>query len=179
MQRKVGDYAVTVRLPTIDGTTFDTEALKGKRYMLAFFRFASCPFCNMRMRELSTRYAELGHGFQIVAVFDSPVRNLTKHAQKHQAPFIVGADRDNRYYRVYGIQRSLKGAVKGIFTRMPVLWTAMVKHRYLPRHIQGHIATMPATFLIDERGIIRQAYYGKDEGDHLNFETIRSFALNR
>jgi len=36
---------------------------------------------------------------------------------------------------------------------------------------------MPTDFLVDERGIIQVAHYGKDEGDHLSFEQIKAFAL--
>jgi hypothetical protein len=35
---------------------------------------------------------------------------------------------------------------------------------------------MPADFLIDREGIIQVAYYGKDEGDHLPFDTVKSFS---
>ena len=34
-----------------------------------------------------------------------------------------------------------------------------------------------ADFLIDKNGIIQEAYYGKDEGDHLHFDTIKEFSL--
>ncbi len=37
--------------------------------------------------------------------------------------------------------------------------------------------TFPADFLVDEHGIIRTAHYGEDEGDHLLFEQLKSFAL--
>lgn len=35
-------------------------------------------------------------------------------------------------------------------------------------------AALPADFLVDEQGVIRQAYYGEDIGDHLPFEAVRS-----
>jgi peroxiredoxin len=44
MKRKSKDTVTSLRLPAIDGTTFDLADLKDKRYMLSFFRFASCPF---------------------------------------------------------------------------------------------------------------------------------------
>ena len=47
---------------------------------------------------------------------------------------------------------------------------------YLPREISSRLLTMPASFLVDEQGIIRLAYYGRDEGDHLSFDSIKSFA---
>jgi len=48
---------------------------------------------------------------------------------------------------------------------------------YLPTTLKGSITTMPADFLIDPKGYIQTAYYGKDEGDHLSFEQIKEFTL--
>ena len=49
---------------------------------------------------------------------------------------------------------------------------------YVPREISSRLLTMPASFLVDEQGIIQLAYYGHDEGDHLSFDSIKSFALD-
>lgn len=74
-------------LPAIDGTIFDMHNIAGKPFMLSFFRFASCPFCNMRMHELVKRYGELGDDFTIVAIFDSPIDNLILHVEGDHLSF--------------------------------------------------------------------------------------------
>lgn len=38
---------------------------------------------------------------------------------------------------------------------------------------EGELARIPADFFVDEFGIIRKAYYGKNIGDHLPFEDIQ------
>ena len=38
------------------------------------------------------------------------------------------------------------------------------------------MTTMPADLLVDENGVIQVAHYGRDEGDHLDFETVRAFS---
>ena len=48
---------------------------------------------------------------------------------------------------------------------------------YLPYVFKGSLITMPADFLIDQEGIIQVAFYGKDEGDHLSFDTIKDFSM--
>jgi peroxiredoxin len=97
MTRKPGDAVTHISLPALDGSTFELDSLKGKPFMLSFFRFASCPFCNLRMHELVTRTGELPDNFTIVAIFDSPLDNLQRYAGRHDAPFPVLADADNRY----------------------------------------------------------------------------------
>jgi len=47
---------------------------------------------------------------------------------------------------------------------------------YLPVRIKGKWTTMPADFLVDQAGIIKQAYYGNDEGDHLLFDEVKNFS---
>ena len=176
MRLKSGVKAKTIRLPAIDGSMFETESAKGKPIMLSFFRFASCPFCNLRVNELVRRFDEFGNDFTIIAVFDSPLDNLTRHAEGHKAPFPILADEDNKYYREYGIEHSVLGMLKGIFLRMPTLLKGMFKG-YIPTTIKGSMTTMPADFLIDRAGIIQVAYYGRDDGDHLPFDTVKEFSL--
>lgn len=176
MRRNPGEKTGNIILPTIDGRMFELNSLTGKRFMLSFLRFASCPFCNLRVHELVTRFNEFGEDFTIVAVFDSPPENLRKHAGKHRAPFPILADEKNTYYKKFGIEHSVSGMVKGMLKRMPSLLRAMFGKGYLPLSIKGSITTMPADFLVDEEEIIRTAYYGSDEGDHLPFEQVREFS---
>lgn len=178
MRRTPHEKATRIKLPAIDGSTFDTDSLKGKPFMLSFLRFASCPFCNLRVHELVKRFAEFGNDFTIVLVFDSPLDNLVRHAEGHKAPFPILADDSNLYYKKYGIEHSLSGVFKGMFLRMPRLIRAMLMG-YVPTTIKGSMTTMPADFLIDRNGIIQVAHYGNDEGDHLPFEQVKAFSLKQ
>ena len=176
MKLKSGEKLKNIQLPSIDGSQFDMESLKGKPFMLSFLRFAACPFCNMRIHELVKRFDEFGDDFTIVAVLDSPLDNLTRHTEKHKSPFPILADETNKYYKQYGIEHSVIGMFKGMFMRMPTLMKGMFKG-YIPTTIKGSMTTMPADFLIDREGIIQTAYYGNDEGDHLPFDRVKEFSL--
>ena len=147
--------------------------------MISFFRFATCPFCNLRLHQLISRRDELGTEFTIVAIFDSPIETLIRTAEKHESPFPILADEKNTYYRAYGVHRSRWGVLKGMVLRMPTLLHAMFVQRYIPWPITGSMLTMPLDILVNEEGNIDSAYYGRDEGDHLAFEVIRAFAGGR
>jgi len=177
MRRKEGNNISPIVLPAIDGSTFDSSSLSGRPFMLSFFRFASCPFCNLRVHQLVQHYAEFGADFNMVAIFDSPLENLVRHSDKHKAPFPILADEANKYYREFGIEHSLTRMLKGMFFRMPTLLKSMFMGN-VPLVFKGSLITMPADFLIDRDGIIRTAYYGKDEGDHLSFEKVKAFFIN-
>ena len=176
MRLKSGEKAADITLSAIDGTLFNTRELKGKPYMLSFFRFASCPFCNLRLHELVSRFDELGKDFTIVAVFDSPLDNLMLHAEGHNASFPILSDENNKYYKEYAIEHSVLGMFKGMIFRLPTLIRGILSG-YIPIKIKGSMTTMPADFLIDHNGIIQAAYYGSDEGDHMPFDKIKAFSI--
>ncbi|MCJ8319388.1 MAG: redoxin domain-containing protein [Colwellia sp.] len=184
MKKYQGSTVTNIILPAIDGAIFDLHSIKGKPFMLSFFRFASCPFCNLRLHQLVKRFDEFGDDFTIVAIFDSPLNNLVQHAKDHHAPFIILADEDNQYYREYGIEYSILGVIKGMTFRLPTLLKGLLKgigkglvKGYNPLRFKGRITTMPADLLVDKDGIVVKAYYGKDEGDHLAFEDVKAFSL--
>jgi len=164
-----------IELPSLNGEVFSTEALEGKPFMISFFRFASCPFCNLRLNELIHRFEEFEKDFTIVAIFDSSVENLQKNNDENRAPFPILADKTNIYYKKYGIKKSLFGMLKGMIFRFPTLIKGMLQG-YIPFPPKGSMLTMPADILIDKNGIVQNVYYGKDEGDHLDFEIIKKFS---
>lgn len=178
-QIQPGERARPFSLPSIQGGIVDLETLKGRRALISFMRFASCPFCNLRIHQLVHRYPEFGPEFTIVAIFDSPLSHLQNQAEGHRAPFPILADEANAAYKAYGVRHSIAGVLKGMFFRMPTLLKAMFVHGYFPFSFRGSITTMPADFLVDEHGTVQTAYYGKDEGDHLPFDQIKAFALGR
>lgn len=171
-----GQSIIPFTLLSLNGELWQLSSLEGKPYLLAFFRFASCPFCNLRVHQLINRLDELPANFTIVAVFESSVTELQRYAERHESPFPILADKAGVIHSEYRIQHSWLGVFKGMFLRLPSLLYAMFKKGYIPLTIGGRMNTMPADFLVDRNGIIREAFYGRDEGDHLDFEHIRQFA---
>ena len=58
-----GDKITEINLPSIDGKNFSFNKIKGKKTLLTFYRFATCPFCNLRIHEIINRYEELAKNF--------------------------------------------------------------------------------------------------------------------
>ena len=50
---------------------------------------------------------------------------------------------------------------------------------YIPFTFKGSVSTIPVDILIDENGVISEVYYGKNTSDHLSFDKIKSFSLNK
>jgi len=175
MRLQPGTHAPDFALPAVDGTTFRTDAMRGRRYLLAFFRFASCPFCNLRVRELTLARPQLPADFGVVAVFASPIDSLRSQAKRHDLWFPVLSDEPGNSYAAYGVERSAAGVVRGMLLRAPTLMHGIARG-YLPVASHGAFTVMPADLLVDERGVIAHAHYGADEGDHLPLHEIVRFA---
>lgn len=147
----------------------------GRRLLLSFYRFASCPFCNLRVHRLLQRHSELhALGLRLVGVFQSRPELVRKHVGKQDAPFPIVADPGGALYQAYGVDSSKAGMARALL-RMPDAALAMSKG-FLPRDVDTALDLMPADFLIDEDGVLRVAYYGRDPGDHLPFDRVMSFA---
>lgn len=151
------------------------RAYAGRRLLLSFYRFASCPFCNLRVHRLLQRQPELhALGLQLVGVFRSRPELVRKHVGKQEAPFPIIADPGGGLYEAYGVASSKAGMLRSLL-RVPDGALAMAKG-FVPRDIDTALDLMPADFLIDEGATIRVAYYGRDPGDHLALDRVTSFA---
>ena len=98
-----GDPAPNIRLPSIDGTTFDMNEMKGKKVILTFFRFSSCPLCNMRIRRITKSWNEFSDDAVMVGVFDAGVGELKKRMKKHDVPFTLVADESYDHFEANGV----------------------------------------------------------------------------
>ena len=107
MSYQVGDKITELSLPNIDGSQFSLDQVKGKRYMLSFLRFAACPFCQLRIHQLISRWQELDENFTVIAIFDSPLENLQHHSDKEKAPFPILADEMAVYYQQFAVKKRL------------------------------------------------------------------------
>ena len=86
MKLAKGDRIAELILPNIKGGQFDIESLKGKKTLLTFYRFAQCPFCNLRVNEFVKRYPEFKDNLNVVAIFDSPLDHLVKSTKNIMHP---------------------------------------------------------------------------------------------
>lgn len=172
---EIGQTIPQITLPAIDGTQFDSASLQGKRYLITFFRFASCPFCNFRVAQLVQLKSRLGDRLEVVAIFEASLGHLKKQASRHLAGFPILADERRQYYKAFGVRKSFVGMLKGMLFRFPTVLKSMSRG-FLPHELSSRMFTMPLSLLVDEQGIIQTIYHGRDDGDHLPLEIIEAFA---
>ena len=171
-----GGTAPEFSLPAIDGSTFNMADVKGKRVILTFFRFSSCPLCNMRIRRIIQRWDEFSDDAVMVAVFDAKIGDLQKRMKKHNAPFIVVADETYEQFIKNGVTKSFFKFMWGAM-RSPLTLLQATLRGYVPLTMSiSKLSTIPVDILIDEEGKIVEAHYCKDTADHLPLEKMIAFS---
>jgi peroxiredoxin Q/BCP len=150
-------------------------ALRGRRVLLSFYRYASCPLCNMRVNAVIRRHSEWQKGgLEVIAVFQSPSAEIKRYVGRQDAPFPMVPDAAMAFYKSYGVESSWLGFLLG-GARLSVVGQAIAKG-FLPGRTNGPVHRVPADFLITETGRLAVCFYGKDVGDHLEFSAIEDFA---
>lgn len=150
MKLRVGDRIPDFEVFDVHGKSYTSNSLKGHNTVVSFFRDATCPFCNLRIYELTRSYPELRQkGLMMLTFFSSPQEQIIKYIAKSPRPFPMIADPDKLVYSRFGVRSSLVGLLLAMMTRMPRMMKAMMLG-FFP-HLHRDMTQMPADFLIGPR----------------------------
>ncbi|MEJ2452323.1 MAG: redoxin domain-containing protein [Gammaproteobacteria bacterium] len=172
---KIGEPVLDFIKQDVNGKPIRLTDYRGRKVLLSFFRFASCPFCTVRFVRLANEvqhYAEAG--LDIIGVFESSADYIHKYIGRRGLPFPVIADPEGELYSLYGVKKSIPGMMLGML-RMPTLLRALFDRAYKMGVPDASIMRIPADFLIEPDMTIGHTYYGSDIGDHVPFKTIEKF----
>ena len=173
MTLKAGDTSPDFTATAWDGEQYTLSALRGHKVWLGFFRYASCPLCNMRVHHMIERYDALSDaGLRILTVFQSPAESVARYVGKQTPPFPILCDPGEELYALYGLQKSLAGFLAPSNT---VGLAKAAKMGYTPGKMEGTKTRIPGDFLIDPQGQIVDVFHGKNISEHIPFERIEQF----
>ena len=112
---KPGQSLPTLSGDTLSGKVISTDDYRGKPFILSFYRYAACPFCNLRMHHFIEKYKTEYQpaGIDAVAVFQSPVKSMKKYVSQHDAPFEIISDPKYQWYKTMGVKTSWLGFALG------------------------------------------------------------------
>ena len=171
-----GANAPDITLPAVDGSTFNMADYLGKRVILTFFRFSSCPFCNIRINRLVKRWNEFSTDTVMVGIFDAKIGELTKRMKKHNAPFTIVADESYEHFERNSVAKSLGRFLIGAL-RSPLTFIQATLKGYFPLTLSiGKLSIIPVDVLIDEQGKVVRAHYCKDTVDHIPIDELIAFS---
>ncbi|MBL7857380.1 MAG: AhpC/TSA family protein [Cyclobacteriaceae bacterium] len=172
--------APVFKLKDVFGREIDLNAYQGKRVLIAFFRHAGCPFCNLRVHNLTKVYEEFkAKGLEMIFFFESKEKVIlrsTFHQEVSPIPLI--SDPEKEWYKTYGLEESTYKSVMSHLTSF-VQTTLKAKNKDLPIHMMADgesFSTIPAEFLLEKGLQIRKVHYSTRLNDRLDIDVIRRFA---
>ncbi|GIJ75630.1 Peroxiredoxin [Micromonospora phaseoli] len=145
---------------------------------LQFRRFAGCPVCNLHLRTVVRRHAEIeAAGVREVVLFHSPAEELREHVT--DLPFAVVADPDKRLYREFGVEAGRR-ALLHPRAWLPILravltgvWHVLRGRERLPATTpHGGRLGLPADFLVASDGRIVSHRYGQHVYDQWSVDEV-------
>ncbi len=172
MRIEEGSTAVNFTVEDIFGNKISMSDYKDKKLLLSFFRYASCPLCNLRIAQLIQNYDSLtSKGLHIIAFFQSPKESILEYVGKQDSPFPIIPDPGRQVYKLYGVESSKLGYIRGgvSYTMLTAL-----KAGFKPGRKEGIKELLPADFLI-ENLTIKRAFYAKQIAEHIPLEQIWPF----
>jgi len=167
MRLKENETAPSFKVEDMDGNIFDLNVPRDKPLLIAFFRYASCPLCNLRVHELIENYENLKDKVEIVLIFQSPKAKIEQYVGRQNIPYRLLPNPTKTLYHLYGVENSWLGFAKAWTIEIKKVFIALFKKHYLPGTVEGEIHRIPADFIVDTDNKILKAFYGKDIGDHL------------
>lgn len=149
---------------------------KGKKVLLSFYRNVGCPICNLRFHEIQEQANYFREkNLVILAVYESSADNMKKYIGEESFFAVMIPNENLSLYKLYKIDNSMGKMMKGMFhgamgkmNEGKKLFTQKIKQ-------DGKVGRIGADFLIDEKGIVKFAYYGNHLGDHLPIADIKQF----
>ncbi len=178
MKLTPGTTAAEFNATDLHSKPISLEQYKGHKILLSFYRYAACPFCNLRVHHMIRQQPEWERkGLKSIAVFHSPKSSILKNVGKQNPTFPIIPDPQKKLYKLYGVEKSVLGLVAGVRRMGDFIESA--RKGFFKIAPENGMHSMPADFLIDENGVIVEAYYGKDLGDHLPFEQIENWLENK
>ena len=181
MRLTPGSSAPLFIAESLGGRSVSLEQLRGRPILLKFYRFATCPVCNLHMHKFIEDYRMVAAmGLTTVVFYHSPPDKLAM-SQREAAPFDLIPDPDKVVFKAYGVERGLRGMV-----------SPAVMRDYVKALVQGYPAGMltqdggitgnPADFIVDANGRVAYAHYGSQYADSLTapdvVEVWRRLQLN-
>ena len=163
-----GEAAPAFAITDLDRRLVRLDDFRGQTLLLSFFRYASCPLCNLRIQELIREYDRLAfNGLLVLAVFQSPAERIAHYVGRQLPPFAIIPDPELKLYRSYGVESSWSGFFRAWTLGLPKVVQAVMDKGFLPGSVEGDLNRIPADFVIGPQGELVDVYYGRDIGDHM------------
>jgi peroxiredoxin Q/BCP len=153
-----GDKAPLFKLESYNAGIIDlAKEIGEKKIVLIFSRYFGCPICQVDLRELMIRKAEIENkDVKILYITQSGEKVAKEYIEKEKIDFPVIPSSKDELYAEYGLGFMTPEAVKQI----PLKLKEVQKHGFKHGAYEGEEKQEPGQFVIDENGTIIHALEG-------------------
>jgi peroxiredoxin len=154
---RVGDRAPDFLLPDAHGRLHSSEHLRGEGpLVVSFYRGGWCPFCNAELRALQAVKAEFDSLKANLVVLSPETRDLPRQLKRQlNLDLTMLADVDHGVAISYGVLFRVPEETKAHYSGLG--------YDFGQRHGSTEwMLPIPATFVIDEDGVVRGAFVEPD-----------------
>lgn len=155
--KKVGDSAPDFRLPSVKGGEISLkELLERGPVVVSFYRGGWCPFCNLEFKALHDKLPDMqALGASLVGISPETLTVSQQTVKDHELEFEVLSDEGNRVARDYGLVMVVDEAIRPYYAQWGIDIPAA-------NGDETFELPLPATYVIDQDGVIRAAFVDKD-----------------
>ncbi len=175
-KRSVGEIAPDITARDAKGNNVSFDSI-GKEYVLvAFLRYAGCPFCNLSIHRFAMEHQLLlDSGCEVLTFIQSDIEAIEKNIyDRHKVTpkFAIIPDHDKKFYKLFDVTPSYKNTYKMI-KDIPHWIHAVKDHGFKQGKVDGNFLIAPALFLVHTKTRkILHADYAADLFEHETFSPI-------
>jgi thioredoxin-dependent peroxiredoxin len=182
---RTGETAPLFTARDLQGRWVDLADCYGHPTMIACYRSASCPLCNLRLWYLLRRHFRLyNYLLRLIVLFDSDPPLAHYYLDRLATTVPVIASHGQGVYDRYQPQSSLRKALTSRLIRRRRYEEAQyagVGARTFWEEVRGskgNLGLLPAEFLLTPTLQIARAHYGKDAGHFIPFADLDDFVAH-
>jgi len=156
---KAGDSMPDFELPSADGRFIAScDLLARGPLVLSFFRGGWCPYCTLELRALQAALPEIEtRGASLAAVTADTGAALAAAKRENALGYDVLSDADHGLGLTFGVVFRVPDAIRDLYQRLGI----DLDRRHGNKH-GAWLLPIPATYIIDRRGVIRHAALDPD-----------------
>lgn len=161
---KKGCLSPDISVNSVSNKPISIQALRGNKVFIKFHRFSGCPVCQYQIHKIIKEQHKLNDaGIKTILLMHSSKKNILANFNETEGLYII-ADKQKIFFKKYQVEFSLKKLFN--FSTWRITFASMFRG-YFPQFakFEGGITGVPADFLLDEKGCIKELKYGKHFGD--------------
>ncbi|MGO3237336.1 MAG: peroxiredoxin [Psychroflexus halocasei] len=115
MALKRGDIIPNFSLKDQNNEEFDSSSIIGQKPVVIYFYPKNfTPGCTKEACQFRDTYQDFqDYGAEVIGISNDSQKSHQKFAQKHELPFILLSDSNNKVRKKFGVKKSLLGMVPG------------------------------------------------------------------